>query len=80
MDPFMILAKEMRTAQKEYFRLRKGGASHAAQEALQRSKALESRVDQEIRAAEEAEGVQNGDVIVLKDGRKLVQGNLFDNL
>ena len=80
MNEFMALVKEMRTAQKEYFKLRKAGASHAVNDALQRSKALESRVDQEIRAAEEAEGVQNGDVIVLKDGRKLVQGNLFENL
>lgn len=80
MIEFMALVKEMRTAQKEYFKLRKAGASHAAQDALQRSKALESRVDQEIRAAEEAEGVQNGDVIVLKDGRRLVQGNLFENV
>ena len=80
MDEFMALVKEMRTAQKEYFRLRKAGASHAAQDSLQRSKALESRVDQEIRAAEEAEGVQNGDVIVMANGQKLVQGNLFENL
>ena len=80
MNEFMALVKEMRTAQKEYFKLRKSGASHAAQDALQRSKALESRVDQEIRAAEEAEGVQNGDVIVMANGQKLVQGNLFENL
>ena len=77
MNEFIALVKEMRTAQKEYFKLRKAGASHAAMDALQRSKALESRVDQEICAAEEAEGVQNGDVIVMADGRKLVQGNLF---
>ena len=73
MDPFMILAKEMRTAQKEYFK-------DLSRDALQRSKALESRVDEEIRAAEEAERVQNGDVIVMADGRKLVQGNLFENI
>ena len=97
MTEFVALVKEMRIAQKEYFKARRryheacnslkrigireqAELGQKASEALQRSKALESRVDQEIRAAEEAEGVQNGDVIVMKDGRKLVQGNLFENL
>ena len=91
MNEFMALVKEMRTAQKEYFKLRKFSILDMSKEEveeylqrnkelLQRSKALESRVDQEIRAAEEAEGVQSGDVIVMADGRKLVQGNLFENL
>lgn len=80
MTEFMELVKEMRTAQKEYFKLRKAGASHAANDALQRSKALESRVDQEIREAEASENTQSGDVIVMANGQKLVQGNLFENL
>ena len=80
MNEFMALVKEMRTAQKEYFKLRKAGASHAANDALQRSKALESRVDQEIRETEASENTQSGDVIVMANGQKLVQGNLFDNL
>ena len=33
MNEFMALVKEMRTAQKEYFKLRKAGASHAANNA-----------------------------------------------
>lgn len=78
MTEFMKLVREMRTAQKEYFKARKAGASHAAMEALHRSKALESRVDQEIHKAEAAENTQSGDVIIMADGRKLVQGNLFD--
>lgn len=50
MDGFMQLVKEMRTAQKEYFTARKQWGD--SRDALQRSKALERRVDEEIAAAE----------------------------
>ena len=80
MTEFMELVKEMRNAQKEYFKLRKAGASHAAMDALQRSKALESRVDEEIRKEEAAANVQADGTIIMADGRKLVQGNLFEDM
>lgn len=80
MTEFMKLVREMRRAQKEYFKARKAGASHAAMEALHRSKALESRVDEEINLEEAAANVQADGAIIMADGRKLVQGNLFDNL
>lgn len=44
MDGFMQLVKDMREAQKEYFSTR-------SKESLQRSKALERRVDEEIAAS-----------------------------
>ena len=46
MDGFMQLVKEMRAAQKEYFAARKQWGD--SRDALQRSKALERRVDEEI--------------------------------
>jgi len=65
-EQLKALVKEMRSAQKEYFRDR----SH---DALQRSKALEKRVDDAI-----AEPINNnGDVILMANGQKLVQGSLF---
>lgn len=65
-EAFKALVREMRTAQKEYFRDR----SH---DALQRSKALEKRVDDEL--AQNVETDPN--VIIMKNGQKLVQGSLF---
>ena len=70
MNEFMALVKEMRTAQKEYFKLRRADASHAANDALQRSKALESRVDQEIRAAEEAREKAEAEVKAAEEARE----------
>ena len=90
----MSLVKQMREAQREYFRTR-------SRESLQASKALEKRVDEEI---QRVEGLANNthvltdyerrmlsnsnsnsnaapqapDCIVLADGRRLVQGNLFE--
>lgn len=59
MDGFMQLVKDMRAAQKEYFAVLKNTANYAESQkwaaehdALQRSKALERRVDEEIAAAE----------------------------
>lgn len=71
MDAFMSLVKQMREAQREYFRTR-------SRESLQASKALERRVDEEIAAAERQESANDPDCIVLADGRRLVQGNLFE--
>lgn len=65
-EAFKALVREMRTAQKEYFRDR----SH---DALQRSKALEKRVDDEL--AQKVETDPN--VIHLPNGKTLVQGSLF---
>lgn len=67
----MSLVKQMREAQREYFRTR-------SRESLQASKALERRVDEEIAAAERQESANDPDCIVLADGRRLVQGNLFE--
>ena len=79
MDGFMQLVKDMRAAQKEYFSLRhRGEQPGTVRDALQRSKALEKRVDEEIAAAERKESANNPDCIVLADGRRLVQGNLFE--
>ena len=75
MDGFMQLVKDMRAAQKEYFAARKQWGD--SRDALQRSKALERRVDEEIAAAERKESANDPDCIVLADGRRLVQGNLF---
>ena len=77
MDGFMQLVKDMRTAQKEYFTARRNPRMNAGP-ALQRSKALEKRVDEEIAAAERQESANDPDCIVLADGRRLVQGNLFE--
>lgn len=68
---FKALVKEMRTVQKEYFRDR----SH---DALQRSKALERRVDEEIAAAE-YDTTTNPDCIRMANGQTLRQGNLFED-
>lgn len=76
MDGFMQLVKDMRAAQKEYFTARKQWGD--SRDALQRSKALEKRVDEEIAAAEQKESANDPDCIVLADGRRLVQGNLFE--
>lgn len=65
-EQFKGLVREMRTAQKEYFETR-------SRDALQRSKALEKRVDNELVPKAETDS----DVIVMSDGRKLVQGSLF---
>ena len=79
MDGFMQLVKDMRAAQKEYFSLRhRGEQPSTVRDALQRSKALEKRVDEEIAAAERQESANDPDCIVLADGRRLVQGNLFE--
>ena len=71
MDAFMSLVKQMREAQREYFRTR-------SRESLQASKALEKRVDEEIAAAESNDNPQDPNCIVMADGRRLVQGNLFE--
>lgn len=79
MDGFMQFVKDMRAAQKEYFSLRhRGEQPSTVREALQRSKALEKRVDEVIAAAERQESANDPNCIVLADGRRLVQGNLFE--
>ena len=75
MDGFMQLVKDMRAAQKEYFAARKQWEYSID---LQRSKDLERLVDEEIAAAERQESANDPDCIVLADGRRLVQGNLFE--
>lgn len=78
MDAFMQLVKDMRAAQKEYFSLRhRGEQPSTVREALQRSKALERRVDEEIAAAEQKDFANGTDVILMANGQKLVQGSLF---
>ena len=78
MDGFMQLVKDMRAAQKEYFSLRhRGEQPSTVRESLQRSKALERRVDEEIAAAERQDFANGTDVILMANGQKLVQGSLF---
>lgn len=69
-EQLKALVKEMRSAQKEYFRDR-------SRDALQRSKALEKRVDEEIAAAERQELANDPDVILMANGQTLRQGDLF---
>lgn len=80
MDGFMQLVKDMRTAQKEYFSLRhRGEQPSTVREALQRSKALEKRVDEEIAAAERQDQTNDPDCIRMANGQTLRQGNLFED-
>ena len=80
MDGFMQLVKDMRAAQKEYFALRHRGENPSTvREALQRSKALERRVDEEIAAAERQELANDPDCIRMDNGQTLRQGNLFED-
>jgi hypothetical protein len=78
MDGFMQLVKDMRAAQKEYFSLRhRGEQPSTVRDALQRSKALERRVDEEIAAADRQDQTTDPDCIRMANGQKLVQGSLF---
>lgn len=90
MDGFMQLVKDMRAAQKdtlEYSSVLKMGTTakefeeryKAFCEALQRSKALEKRVDEEIAAAERQELANAPDCIRMANGQTLRQGNLFED-
>ena len=72
MDGFMQLVKDMREAQKEYFSTR-------SKESLQRSKALERRVDEEIAAAERQDQTNDPNCIRMANGQTLRQGNLFED-
>lgn len=78
MDGFMQLVKDMRAAQKIVDNNIQNQDWNKVHDALQRSKALERRVDEEIAAAEQKESANDPDCIVLADGRRLVQGNLFE--
>ena len=76
----MQLVKDMRAAQKEYFSLRhRGEQPGTVREALQRSKALERRVDEEIAAAEWQDQTTNPDCIRMANGQIPRQGNLFED-
>lgn len=77
MDGFMQLVKEMRAAQKEYFAARKQWGD--SRDALQRSKALERRVDEEIAAAERQDQTNDPDCIRMANGQILRQRNLFED-
>lgn len=77
MDGFMQLVKDMRAAQKEYFAARKQWGD--SRDALQRSKALERRVDEEIAAAERQDQTNDPDCIRMANGQTLRQGNLFED-
>ena len=78
MDGFMQLVKDMRAAQKVYFAARRNPRLNAGP-ALQRSKALERRVDEEIAAAERQELANDPDSIRMANGQTLRQGNLFED-
>jgi hypothetical protein len=70
----------MRAAQKEYFSLRhRGEQPSTVRDALQRSKALERRVDEEIAAAERQDQTNDPDCIRMANGQTLRQGNLFED-
>lgn len=78
MEGFMQLVKDMRAAQKEYFAVRRQLGD--SREALQRSKALERRVDEEIAAAERQDFANGTDCVRMANGQILRQGNLFEDL
>ena len=87
MDGFMQLVKDMRAAQRNKPFLPISGSITAEKLKKYHSKnedymkllrALERRVDEEIAAAERQESANDPDCIVLADGRRLVQGNLFE--
>ena len=65
-EQFKGLVLEMRTAQKEYFETR-------SRDALQRSKALERRVDEEIAAAERQDFANGTDCVRMANGQILRQ-------
>lgn len=70
MDGFMQLVKDMRAAQKEYFSLRhRGEQPSTVHDALQRSKALERRVDEEI---QRVEGLANNTHVLTDDERRML--------
>lgn len=88
MDGFMQLVKDMRAAQKdtlEYSSVLKMRPTakefeegyKAFCDALQRSKALERRVDEEIAAAERQDFANGTDCVRMANGQILRQGNLF---
>lgn len=80
MDGFMQLVKDMREAQKEYFSLRhRCEQPSTVRDALQRSKALERRVDEEIATAERQDQTNDPDCIRMANGQTLRQGNLFED-
>ena len=89
MDGFMQLVKDMRAAQKETLEKSSILKMCAAKDfnesykefddALQRSKALERRVDEEIAAAERQELANDPDCIRMANGQTLRQGNLFED-
>ena len=79
MDGFMQLVKDMRAAQKivdNYVMNQDWNEAHAA---LQRSKALERRVDEEIAAAERQDFANGADCVRMANGQILRQGNLFED-
>lgn len=84
MDGFMQLVKDMRAAQKEYFSLRhRGELPSTVRDALQRSKALERRVDEEIEREDGFANTHNNlsypNCIRMANGQTLRQGNLFED-
>ena len=87
MDGFMQLVKDMRAAQRNKpflpiscsITAEKLKKYHSKNEDYMKLlRALERRVDEEIAAAERQESANDPDCIVLADGRRLVQGNLFE--
>lgn len=71
-EAFKALVREMRQSQKEYFRDR-------SRDALQRSKAFEKRVDEEIAEAEQQDFANGTDCVRMANGQTLRQGNLFED-
>lgn len=89
MDTFMQLVKQMREAQKEAIALRQKFYTTTLDETLgnmaeaielnSRLERLQTRVDEEIAAAERQELANDPDCIRMANGQKLVQGNLFED-
>lgn len=88
MDGFMQLVKDMREAQKEYFKLRpKIRLLDSAFptnfkrwiELNEHLETLERRVDEEIAAAERQDFANGTDCVRMANGQILRQGNLFED-
>lgn len=79
-EQLKALVKEMRQAQRHYFALKQQGypLKEVVQDALQRSKALEKRVDEEVADKPDNETTDH-DCIRMANGQTLRQGNLFED-
>lgn len=79
-EQLKALVKEMRSAQRHYIALKQQGypLKEVVQDVLQRAKALEKRVDEEVTDKPDSE-TTDPDCIRMANGQTLRQGNLFED-